>query len=98
MRFTTALISSLAGLAMASPAARSDQSANALQQRGVLAELCIAACLASSCAIAPPVCAACLVTCLGTANDGGEVTLDPVTLEKAVEAEVEGYEAQVVGA
>ncbi|EGO59594.1 hypothetical protein NEUTE1DRAFT_61173 [Neurospora tetrasperma FGSC 2508] len=98
MLFTTVLTSALAGLAMASPAARMDQSINGLQQRGVLAELCIAACLASACAAGPPACAACLVTCLGTANDGGEVVLDAITLEKAVVDKVEGYVPQITKA
>ncbi|KAJ4384397.1 hypothetical protein N0V85_008337, partial [Neurospora sp. IMI 360204] len=57
-------------------------------------ELCIAACLASAC-LFPATCAACLVTCLGTANDGGEVVLDPFTLDKAVAEKVEGYTAQL---
>lgn len=65
---------------------------SSIAPQGVLAELCIAACLASTCAISPPICAACLVTCIGTANDGGEVVLDPVTLDEAVAKEVEGYE------
>ncbi|KAJ4381974.1 hypothetical protein N0V85_008604 [Neurospora sp. IMI 360204] len=61
-------------------------------------ELCIAACLAATCAISPPVCAACLVTCIGTANDGGEVVLDPVSLDKAVAEKIEGYTPQVTQA
>lgn len=38
-------------------------------------ELCIAACLVSSCGIAPPICAACLVTCIGTGDAGEEVDI-----------------------
>jgi hypothetical protein len=34
-----------------------------------------------ACAVSPPVCAACLVGCLGTADDGGEVKLDSATTE-----------------
>lgn len=36
---------------------------------------------AAACAVSPPVWAACLVGCMGTADDGGEVVLDSATTE-----------------
>ncbi|KAK4120497.1 hypothetical protein N657DRAFT_648995 [Parathielavia appendiculata] len=104
MRFTVLLTSAVAGLAMASPTARSAQSNTAVQaqERGVLVELCVAFCLATACVgtgpAAPAVCAACLVECLGTADDGGPVVIDPVVLDKELVDKVEGYTSHVAQA
>ncbi|KAK4129807.1 hypothetical protein N657DRAFT_687062 [Parathielavia appendiculata] len=95
MRFTALLTSALASLAVASPTARSDQSSTAVKQRGVLIEFCIAICMAGPCIISPPVCAGCLIECLGTADDGGPVVLDPVVLDKELVDKVEGYTPHV---
>ncbi|KAK4120386.1 hypothetical protein N657DRAFT_636625 [Parathielavia appendiculata] len=93
MRFITLITSAVAGLAGASPAARSVQSSTAVQPQE--RELCVALCIATACAGTGPagsiVCAACIVECLGTADDGGPVVLDPVVLDKELIETVEGY-------
>ncbi|KAL0471798.1 hypothetical protein QR685DRAFT_570535 [Neurospora intermedia] len=79
MLFTTVLISALAGLAMASPAARVDQSINGLEQ----CTQCLVNCLTAVCTADPLACSGCLLSCLNlAANDAGEVVLDAVALEK----------------
>ncbi|KAK3486196.1 uncharacterized protein B0T23DRAFT_366911 [Neurospora hispaniola] len=99
MLFTTVLTSALAGLAMASPAARMDQSINGLQQRQVLPEPCIVNCLTSVCTATPLACPGCLISCLNiAANDAGEVVLDAIAPEKAVVDKVEGYVPQTTKA
>ncbi|KAK2006243.1 hypothetical protein LZ32DRAFT_696205 [Colletotrichum eremochloae] len=69
MHFSTLVAAAFVGLAAAAPVS-SD-----VEKRGVLIEVCLAGCSAA-CAVSPPVCAACLVGCLGTADDGGKVELD----------------------
>ncbi|KAK3503172.1 hypothetical protein B0T13DRAFT_509883 [Neurospora crassa] len=95
MFFTTVLTSALAGLAMASPAARMDQSINGLEQRQILPTQCLVNCLTAVCTADPVACPGCLLSCLSlAANDAGEVVLDAVALEKAVVDKVEGYVPQ----
>ncbi|KAK4124707.1 hypothetical protein N657DRAFT_632680 [Parathielavia appendiculata] len=93
MRFTTLLTSVVAGVAGASPAARSAKSSTAVQPQE--REFCVAMCIATACAgtgpAGPVLCAACIVECLGTADDGGPVVLDPVVLDKELIETVEGY-------
>ncbi|SPN99169.1 uncharacterized protein DNG_02204 [Cephalotrichum gorgonifer] len=83
MQFSTILAATFASLALATPVANPES--KGIQKRGVLAELCIAACLASGVCSTPPTCAACLVTCIGTADPGEEVDPDTFTPNVSVE-------------
>ncbi|EAA32722.1 hypothetical protein GE21DRAFT_6321 [Neurospora crassa] len=95
MFFTTVLTSALAGLAMASPTARMDQSTNGLEQRQILPTQCLVNCLTVVCTANPLACSGCLLSCLNlAANDAGEVVLNAIALEKAVGDKVEGYVPQ----
>ncbi|OGE53661.1 hypothetical protein PENARI_c007G00553 [Penicillium arizonense] len=77
VHFTCIILPTLVGVVAASPIARSSAIA-AVEKRGVLISAWLAV---PPPALSRPRCAACLVGCMGTADDGGEIDLDSATTE-----------------